>query len=90
MNLFRFCKSFIIEKITFFTIFKKSIGITKNIYIKKIISEKKIKEEIKKIKKKLFTKHDVINLRYLDMNVGHELYDEYLRVNNKNELDLQV
>jgi len=72
----------------FFDYFQKSIGIEGNLYIEKIINEKKILQDLKKIKINLKTKHDVLHIRYLGMNIGHEIYDEYLRVNNKNEVDL--
>ena len=66
----------------------KIIGAYKFLFIKKNIENKKIKKDIDEIKKKISSKNDVLKLEYLGIDIGKELYDEYLRVNDKTEVDL--
>jgi|TARA_B100001093_G_scaffold518081_1_gene601745 hypothetical protein len=68
--------------------FFKIVGICKFIFIKKNIENDQIKKDMEDIKKKISSKDDVLKLKYLGIDIGKELYDEYLRVNNKSEVDL--
>jgi hypothetical protein len=66
----------------------RAIGVSKFIFIKRIIPKKILDNELAIISKHIKTKHDVIRLKCLGIYVGQEIYDEYLRIYNKTEVDV--
>jgi hypothetical protein len=64
------------------------IGVSKFLFIKRIIPKKILDNELEIISKHIKTKHDVIRLKCLGIYVGQEIYDEYLRLYNKTEVDV--
>ena len=82
-------KYFFETKLLIFNKVLIAIGVKKFISIKKIYKNKKYLYCFNQIKKKLKNKNDVLKLKILDINLGFELYDHYLRENNKTEVDIQ-
>jgi hypothetical protein len=66
----------------------QAIGVNEFLFIKNNIPKKKLEKEFLVMINKIKTKHDVINLKCLGVDVGQEIYDEYLRIYNKTEVDI--
>lgn len=68
--------------------FFQALGVSKFLFIGRVISKKTLENELAIIRAQIKTKHDVIRLKCLGINVGQEIYDEYLRIYNKTEVDV--
>ena len=66
----------------------QAIGVTEFLFIKKNIPKSILIKQLKIIRNKIKTKHDVIHMKCFGVDVGQEIYDEYLRVYNKTEVDI--
>jgi len=66
----------------------QAIGVNEFLFLKNNIPKKKLEKEFLVMINKIKTKHDVVNLKCLGVDVGKEIYDEYLRNYNKTELDI--
>jgi hypothetical protein len=64
------------------------IGVSKFLFIKRIIPKKILDNELAIISSRIKTKHDVIRLKCLGVYVGQQIYDEYVRNYNKTEVDV--
>ena len=66
----------------------QAIGVNRFIFIEKSVSKNTLKKEFVTINNQIKSKHDVIRLKCFGVNVGYEIYDEYLRIYNKTEVDV--
>ena len=66
----------------------KIIGVSEFLYVERIIPKKILDNELAIITSHIKTKHDVIRLKCFGVYVGEQLYDEYLRIYNKTEVDV--
>jgi len=87
LTFFKRITFFFNYKFSFFGRYFSALGIRDIIVINKI-NKKKTDLIYKKIVKKLKTKKDVLNIELFGVKIGSDLYDQYLRDNNKTEVDI--